>query len=79
MEAARAREAESLDQPLEPDDAGLARRNTVSCAEPGFEGVLDRDALRAALAGLTGRERLAVALRFFGELSQSEIAKRLGV
>lgn len=45
----------------------------------GYELVDDRDALASILSILTEREREIVALRFFGGLSQTEIAGRIGV
>lgn len=38
-----------------------------------------RDALRTAIRGLEERERLVIRLRFVDELTQSEIAERIGV
>jgi RNA polymerase sigma-70 factor (ECF subfamily) len=52
----------------------------VEAAVPGdpFAGVEHRDELGRALAGLSGEEREAVALRFGAELTVPEIAKVLG-
>lgn len=41
--------------------------------------VVDRDALRRALAGLSGRQREVMVLRFFVDLSVAETAAALGV
>jgi RNA polymerase sigma-70 factor, ECF subfamily len=38
----------------------------------------ERDAVRGALAGLPGNQRQVIELSFFGGLSQSEIAARIG-
>ena len=38
-----------------------------------------RDLLRRAMQHLNPRERAIMAMRFYDELSQSEIAKRLGI
>jgi RNA polymerase sigma factor (sigma-70 family) len=43
------------------------------------EGVLRRVTVRAALAGLTPRERELIALKFHAELSNPDIARVLGV
>jgi RNA polymerase sigma-B factor len=48
-------------------------------AERGFDGVLDRAEVRRLLETLPPRERRIVVLRFFGSLTQSEIARRLGL
>lgn len=45
----------------------------------GYERVEDRMALRAALTGLSSRDRLIVRLRFVEERTQSEIAAVIGV
>jgi RNA polymerase sigma-70 factor (ECF subfamily) len=55
---------EAADDPLADDDA---------------EGVLRRSAVRSALAGLNGRDRELIALKFHGGLSNGEIARVLGV
>src|SRR5579875_184769 len=47
--------------------------------EDGAEVALRRTAVRAALAGLTARERELVALKFGAGLSGGEIAKVLGM
>ena len=38
-----------------------------------------RDVLNRAMAHLTPRERSIMAMRFYDEMSQSEIAKKLGI
>ncbi len=48
-------------------------------AEEGAEVALRRTAVRAALAGLSGREREIVALKFHAGLSNGELARVLGV
>lgn len=48
-------------------------------SEDQFEGVLRRATVRAALVGLAPRERELVALKFHGGLSNSDIARILGV
>lgn len=55
-----------------PDDA-------ASRVEDGDEITLRRTAVRAALAGLSPREREIVALKFHAGLSNGEIARVLGV
>jgi RNA polymerase sigma-70 factor (ECF subfamily) len=57
-------EAEAEAGPLADDDA---------------DGVLRRTAVRTALAGLNGRERELIALKFHAGLSNGEIARVLGV
>ena len=52
----------------EPEDAG------APTAEDHAELSLRREVLRAAMAGLDGRERDLVGLKFMGGLSNAEIA-----
>ena len=47
--------------------------------DPGLENLGEREAIQAALDQLPARERLIIQLRFFNEMSQSDIAKRLGI
>jgi RNA polymerase sigma-B factor len=51
----------------------------VTSAEPGYESVEVRHLLAGLLATLPARERRIVALRFVQELTQAEIAARVGV
>ncbi|NMD23627.1 MAG: sigma-70 family RNA polymerase sigma factor, partial [Actinobacteria bacterium] len=44
----------------------------------GFDAMLDRTVLVALLAHLAPRERRVLELRFLDELSQAEIAQRIG-
>jgi RNA polymerase sigma-70 factor (sigma-E family) len=48
-------------------------------AEHGGPGLLGQPAARAALAGLPGRQREAIVLRYYAGLSQSEIAAAMGI
>jgi len=45
----------------------------------GRQGVEHREALRPLLSKLPPRERQILLLRFFGELTQSQIAERVGI
>lgn len=54
------------------------------CPEPVADGdryaaVMDWEALRHALHGLTARQRLILRLRFVDELTQAQIGERIGV
>ena len=79
IEAGRARSATGLDAPgpTGEADSSLARR--LGALDPGFAVVDERDELALALAALGHRERLVLHLRFVEELSQPEIADRIGV
>ena len=47
--------------------------------EPGFELVDSRDAVSKSLGCLSDREHQVLHMRFFEDLTQSEIAERIGV
>jgi RNA polymerase sigma-70 factor (sigma-B/F/G subfamily) len=68
----------SMDAPTASDgDATVA--DSVGGDDPGY-GLVDlRISLPVAMAGLPEREQRILALRFYGNLSQSEIAARLGL
>jgi RNA polymerase sigma-B factor len=61
------------------DEDALPLAERLGAQDGGFELVEDRRALAAVLPLLTRREREIVTLRFFGDLSQTEIADRIGV
>lgn len=54
-----------------------AFRDFVGASEPGYERVLQRTALRPRLRELPERERQALYLRYFCEMTQSRIAEEL--
>jgi RNA polymerase sigma-B factor len=56
---------------------GLSRR--ASTTEPGFAALEDADLVRDLLARLPERERTICELRFFDDLTQREIAGRVGI
>jgi RNA polymerase sigma-B factor len=79
--AQRAYTVEPLTESPVSDDgerSGAAGRE-LSVEEPGFEGVLRRETLERAIHKLPPRERAIVALRFLDDLTQSEIASRMGI
>ncbi|MFI5282210.1 MAG: SigB/SigF/SigG family RNA polymerase sigma factor [Candidatus Dormibacterales bacterium] len=71
----------SLDQPLTSGDGqdGRAVSEQLGSADPELERVEMRDVLDRAMEHLTPRERSIMAMRFFEQMSQSEIARRLGI
>ena len=80
IDARRAYSAEPL---LEsgPDENGETRpaERALEVEDEGFVRALDREALRRVLRHLDPREQRIVALRFFHDLTQSEIAAELGI
>ena len=59
------------------DDTSLA--DALGSDDPGFEQVENFAALGPALATLPERERTVLLLRFFREMTQTQIAEQLGI
>jgi RNA polymerase sigma-B factor len=78
LEGARAYNSTSLSTPAN-DEGSTTLGDTLSCVETGFELAEQRIALAPALAGLDDREQKIISLRFYGNLTQSEIAQRVGI
>jgi RNA polymerase sigma-B factor len=81
MEAATAYETTSLDapRPSSDDDGAWTYGDSLAEEDPGFELVELGDTLRGSLAALPERERLILRLRFERDMTQAEIAERIGV
>jgi RNA polymerase sigma-B factor len=81
MEAASAYEAESLDQQRAggDDDSRDTLLATIGGNDAGYDLVEYGVSMRPAMAELTEQERSIVAMRFVEDLTQSEIARRIGV
>jgi RNA polymerase sigma-B factor len=82
MEAATAYEADSLDAPRpgsDDEDGGWSWSDSVAREEHGYELVEIDEALRGTIAALPERERLILKLRFERDMTQAEIAARVGV
>jgi RNA polymerase sigma-B factor len=81
MEAATAYEATSLDapRPVSAGDGAWTYAESLAEEDPGYERVDIGVTLRGSLAALPVRERLILRLRFERDLTQAEIAERIGV
>ncbi len=81
MEVGRAYSLVSLDaEGAEGDeDHAISLREAVGVEDRALEHLEDRATLESALGTLPGRPREIVRLRFLEELSQAEIARRLGI
>ncbi len=79
LSADHARSVASID-PGAGDDAGAADRlGATASVDRGFGDVDDQEAVRALLTTLPERERRILELRFFEDMSQSEIAEVVGL
>ncbi|GAA0242564.1 sigma-70 family RNA polymerase sigma factor [Cryptosporangium japonicum] len=63
---------------MDAPPGGAAPGELLGVDDPALATVVDHQALRAALARLPKRERGIVAMRFFHDLTQSQIAARVG-
>jgi RNA polymerase sigma-B factor len=80
MAASSAYEADSLDTRAVGDgDEREPLVATLGSEEPGYDLVEYGLSMRAAMAQLSEQERIIVAMRFFEDLTQSEIARRIGI
>jgi RNA polymerase sigma-B factor len=69
----------SLDEPHDDDRPGGARIGALGDVDPGLGLVEDRVAVVPLLAELPDRERRILQLRFFDDLTQTEIAALTGI
>jgi len=77
MEAGVAHHAASLDAPL--DESTRTASDQLGDGDPGFEHTDGRLLVEDLLASLPEREQEILRLRFYENLSQEEIAERIGV
>lgn len=77
LEAKGAYRAMSLNSPSE--HTGRAFDASLSTVDNGIVSVVDRLTVERLLSRLPARERRIVELRFFGEMTQSEIAAQVGI
>ena len=78
-EAAAAFRADSLDRPCGDDQDATRLADTLGAAEPGYLQAEQSATLEALMSVLSDREREVLRLRFAEDLTQSEIAHRVGV
>jgi RNA polymerase sigma-B factor len=78
IDCGQAHTARSLSTPVGDDD-GAVLSDVLGAPDDRLESVADRQALHEALADVPERERQILLLRFFANMTQSEIAERVGV
>ena len=79
LESANAYSAVSLDAPDGGDEDAPAVADTLGIHDEGLEGVEYRESLKPLLERLPAREKRILMLRFFGGMTQSQIAAELGI
>ncbi len=79
LAAGAAYTAGTLDAGIDDDTGGTDRNMALASQEPGFELTEHQHVVAHLLGRLPEREREIVSLRFYEELSQLEIAERVGI
>jgi RNA polymerase sigma-B factor len=79
MEAASARRPYSLQATVGHDDDTAMLVDTIGEEDPAYQTVEYGEAIARTLSLLPDRERVILNLRFVEDLTQSEIAKRVGI
>jgi RNA polymerase sigma-B factor len=69
----------SLDAPLSDRDDPALLADMLGDDDPGVEHTIDMEALNAHWGELPEREQRILVLRFYGNLTQTEIGARLGI
>jgi RNA polymerase sigma-B factor len=79
LESANAYSAVSLDAPDGADDDSPSVSDSLGMEDEALEGVEYRESLKPLLEQLPPREKKILLLRFFGNMTQSQIATELGI
>jgi RNA polymerase sigma-B factor len=69
----------SLDAPLTGQEEAVALGDVLGGEDPGVERAVDMEAVAAHWEQLPPREQRILVMRFYGNLTQEEIASRLGI
>ncbi|WP_182360013.1 SigB/SigF/SigG family RNA polymerase sigma factor [Tomitella gaofuii] len=77
--ARSAYQPDSMDAPPSAGSEGLSLGDVVGGEDPDLENVEGYVAVKPHLDALPERERRILILRFFGEMTQSQIAERVGL
>lgn len=79
LESASAYSALSLSAPSGGDEQAPPIADSLGDLDPDLGHVEDREALRPLLEELPPREQRIIAMRFFGNMTQTEIAEEIGI
>jgi RNA polymerase sigma-B factor len=79
LESANAYSTLSLDVPEAGDDEAPAVADSLGAEDEALEGVEYRESLKPLLERLPPREKKILLLRFFGNMTQSQIAEEVGI
>jgi RNA polymerase sigma-B factor len=79
LDSAHAYRALSLQAPVAGEEATTELVDLIGDVDRDMENVGNREALRPLIARLPAREQKIIAMRFFGNMTQSQIAAALGI
>jgi RNA polymerase sigma-B factor len=79
LESANAYSTLSLDVPEQGDEDAPAVVDSLGTEDEALEGVEYRESLKPLLERLPPREKKMLLLRFFGNMTQSQIAAEIGI
>lgn len=77
--AANAYSARSIDAPVGATDDGPTIAERIGDLDANVERVVDVETVRPLLAALPERERAVIVMRFFENMTQSQIAEQIGL
>ncbi|WP_162834603.1 SigB/SigF/SigG family RNA polymerase sigma factor [Amycolatopsis circi] len=79
LHAGNAYQAASIDYPAHDDTGSIALADTLGDSDPEIEKLEDRETLKPLLRELPERERAIIVMRFFSNMTQSQIAEKVGL
>ncbi|WP_330186211.1 RNA polymerase sigma factor SigF [Dactylosporangium sp. AC04546] len=79
LESGHAYRALSINVPANGEDHGAELADLLGGVDRDLEAVDDRESLRPLIARLPAREQHILAMRFFGNMTQIQIATNLGI
>ena len=79
LQVGMAYQADSLDAPSPRQDEDDRSADSIGAVSSGAELVENRETLHSAMAELPDREQRIVRMRYVDELTQSQIASRVGI
>ncbi|GAA2914484.1 hypothetical protein GCM10010517_80920 [Streptosporangium fragile] len=79
LDASAAYSALSLDAPLGTDDDAAALGDVIPDEDDALGFLVDREAVKPLIDKLPAREKNILLLRFFGNMTQAEIAAEFGI
>ncbi len=81
LEALQSYRSLSLDAELHTSStcAGYSLLDTLGEGEPGYDDIVDREAVKPLLRALPDRDKRVLYLRFFCDMTQKSIGEQLGI